>query len=380
MDSTTMTAAKGTKQDIKPNSSKLEIAVERTKNPKALPANESYGFGKFFSDHMFITEYSGVLGWHAPRIQPYQTLRLDPGAAVLHYGQAIFEGMKAFRGDDGKVRLFRPEANHSRMVASAERLCMKMVDLNIFVESLKRLVQTDINWVPAKPGTALYLRPTLIGSEAFLGVRPAEAFIYYVITSPVGGYYGENIETVRIWIERRYSRAAPGGIGMTKAGGNYAASLIAATEAKRRGFAQVLWLDSSEKRFVEEVGTMNVFFRIGDDVITPPLGGTILPGVTRDCVIHLMKARGTPVIERPIALDEVIDAHLRGDLREVFGSGTAASISPVGALGHGDELITINGGKVGPLSAELYKTLNDIQYGRIPDEFGWIMEVPLGSN
>jgi branched-chain amino acid aminotransferase len=354
------------------------IAIEITNQPKDRPA-ENLGFGKYFTDHMFITEYSELLGWHAPRIVPYQSLRLDPGAAVLHYGQAIFEGMKVFRGVDGKVRLFRPEMNHRRMVASAERLCMKFVDLDIFIESILRLVRTDIDWVPSKNGTALYLRPTLIGSEAFLGVRPAEAFIYYVIASPVGGYYGENIETVKIWVEREYSRAAPGGIGMTKAGGNYAASLKAATEAKKRGFAQVLWLDSSEKHYVEEVGTMNVFFVIGDEVVTPPLGGTILPGVTRDSVIELLRARGTKITERQISLDEIIEAHKRGDLKEAFGSGTAASISPIGALGFGtnSELMTINNGKVGEISKELYETLTDIQYGRRADEFGWTMEIPL---
>jgi len=358
----------------------IEIAIEKTDHPKPRPA-ENLGFGRFFTDHMFITEYSELLGWHAPRIVPYQNLKLDPGAAVLHYGQAIFEGLKAFRGVDGKIRLFRPEMNHKRMVASAERLCMKMVDLDVFIESLLRLVRTDLDWVPAQPGTALYLRPTLIGSEAFLGVRPAEAFIYYVIASPVGGYYGENIESVKIWVERKYSRAAPGGIGMTKAGGNYAASLIAATEAKKRGYAQVLWLDAGKKCYIEEVGTMNVFFRIGDEVITPPLGGTILPGVTRDSVIQLLAERGTPVSERPISLDEVIEAHRKGELKEVFGSGTAASISPVGALGMstggaGDEVLLINNGKVGELSAELYQTLTDIQYGRRPDPFGWTMEIP----
>lgn len=355
----------------------IEIAIEKNPQTKQRPSEDQLGFGRYFTDHMFVIDYSGLLGWHAPRIVPYQNLRLDPGAAVLHYGQAIFEGMKAFRGDDGKIRLFRPEMNFERMQASAERLCMKFVDLGVFMESLLRLVRTEASWVPSKPGTALYLRPTLIGSEPFLGVRPAEGYIYYVIASPVGAYYGENIETVKIWIERTFSRAAPGGIGAAKAAGNYAASLIAATEAKKRGFAQVLWLDSSEKRFVEEVGTMNVFFKIGDEVITPPLNGTILPGVTRDSVIQLMQERGTPVVERPIEIAEVLAAAKSGDLKEVFGTGTAASISPVGAFGDGEQMFTINQGKVGALSAELYQTLNDIQYGRRPDPFGWTMEVTL---
>lgn len=352
-----------------------KISVEKTTHPKTHPPEDNLGFGRYFSDHMFITEFAEPTGWGAARVAPYQSLQLDPGAAVLHYGQAIFEGMKAFKGIDGKIRLFRPEMNFKRMQASADRLCMKFIEKDLFIESLRTLVQTDISWVPTRPGTALYLRPTLIGSEAFLGVRPSEKFIYYVISSPVGSYYGENIDAVKIWVEREYSRAAPGGIGAAKAGGNYASSLFAATAAKKRGFSQVLWLDSSEKRFIEEVGTMNVFFKIGDEVVTPPLGGTILPGVTRDVVIELMALRGKPVIERPIELAEVIEAQRLGHLREVFGTGTAASISPVGAFGLDDKILEINGGRPGPLSSDLFKTLNDIQYGRTPDNRGWTLEI-----
>jgi branched-chain amino acid aminotransferase len=355
----------------------IDIAIERTQNPKPRPSDDNFGFGRYFSDHMFISDYTDVLGWHGSRVVPYQSLKVDPGASVLHYGQAIFEGLKAFRGDDNKIRLFRPEMNWRRMRESAERLCMKFIDLDIFIASAQRLVRTDVDWVPGKTGTALYLRPTLIGTEAFLGVRPSEKYTYYVIASPVGTYYGgSGIEPVKIWVERKYSRAAPGGIGAAKAGGNYASSLLAATEAKKRGFAQVLWLDSSEKRYIEEVGTMNVFFAIGDRVITPPLAGTILPGVTRDSVIQLLEARGTTVEQRPIELEEVIKAQRAGQLREVFGTGTAASISPVGAFGLGDELLVVNNGRVGETSAELYKTLTDIQYGRSEDKFGWTMEVP----
>jgi branched-chain amino acid aminotransferase len=355
----------------------IEIATETTQAPKPRPAEDTFGFGRFFSDHMFVMEYSEVLGWHAPRVVPYQNLRLDPGAAVLHYGQALFEGMKAFRGVDGKIRLFRPEMNWRRMKEGAARLCMKTPDLDIFIESLLGLVRADLDWVPSKAGTALYLRPTLIGSEAFLGVRPSEAFIYYVIASPVGSYYGEGIEAVKIWVEPKYSRAAKGGIGAVKAGGNYASSLLAATEAKKRGYAQVLWLDAAEKRYIEEVGTMNVFFKIGDTVITPPLGGTILPGVMRDSVIQVLDTKGIKVEQRSITIDELIEAHKKGDLKEVFGSGTAASISPVGYLGLDGQDIAINGGKPGPVATELFKFINDLQYGRIPDEMGWTMEVPL---
>jgi len=353
------------------------IAVEKTRTPKALPPEESYGFGRYFSDHMFISEFSTKEGWHAARVTPYQNLQLDPGASVLHYGQAIFEGMKAFRGVDGKIRLFRPEMNYQRMQASAERLCMKMLDAEMFAESLQALVRIDERWVPKRDGTALYLRPTLIGTEGFLGVRAAENFIFYVIASPVGSYYGDGMETVKIWVEPRYSRAAPGGIGAAKAGGNYASSLLAATEAKKRGFSQVLWLDACEKRYVEEVGTMNVFFVIGDRVVTPVLSGSILPGVTRDSVLHLLSARGLKVEERAIELAEIVAAHKSGELKEIFGTGTAASISPVGVLGIGTETLLINDAHVGRVSKELHQTLNDIQYGRIADEFHWTVEVDI---
>lgn len=324
-----------------------------------------------------MMDYTLDESWHSPRIEPYRALELDPGSSVLHYGQAIFEGMKAFMGVDGKVRLFRPERNWQRMVASAERLCMQMPDLEVFLEGTKALVQADQRWIPNRPGTSLYIRPTLIGTEAFLGVRPSEQFIFYVILSPVGAYYGENISTVKIWVEHEYSRAAPGGIGATKAGGNYASSLAAALRAKKMGYAQVLWLDSSQKKFVEEVGTMNVFFLLGDTLVTPSLSGTILPGVTRDSVIDLMRHWGRKVEERPIELDEVIKAHASGELKEVFGTGTAASISPVGVLGMTDQTLTINGGEVGPLAQKLSDSLNGIQYGRIPDELGWTVEVKI---
>lgn len=353
----------------------LDISVQKTQYPKARPPGPIFGFGRYFSDHMFVADYAEPEGWNSLRIIPYQPVQLDPGAAVLHYGQAIFEGMKVYLGVDGKLRLFRPDMNWKRMLASADRLCMKMPDLELFIASLMSLVRADVNWVPASPGTALYLRPTLIGSEAFLGVRPSHRFMFYVIASPVSGYYGEGLETVKIWVERRYSRAAPGGIGAAKAGGNYASSLLAATEAKKNGYAQVLWLDACTKKYVEEVGTMNVFFRIGDRVITPPLGGTILPGVTRNSVLELLRDEGIAVEERPIALDEVISAHEKGDLKEVFGTGTAASISPVGVLGLEERILTINEERTGDISQKLHQLLTDIQYGRVADRRGWMVEV-----
>ena len=353
----------------------VSIAVERTRSPKGRPSEDKLGFGKVFTDHMFQMNHDAARGWHSARVVPYQPLALDPSASVLHYGQAIFEGMKAFRGTDGKVRLFRPEMNWQRMQASAERLCMKFLDRDTFLESLMSLVRADKDWVPKLPGTSLYLRPTLIGTEAFLGVRPSDEYNFFVIASPVGNYYGEGSEALKIWVEREYSRAAPGGIGAAKAGGNYASSLAAALAAKEHGFAQVLWLDACEKRFIEEVGTMNVFFRIRDKVVTPALSGTILPGVTRDSVLELLRHWGRAVEERPVELAEIVAAQARGDLAEIFGTGTAASISPVGALGVGEKTLIVNGGKPGALALELHRALNDIQYGRAPDKLGWMREV-----
>lgn len=357
----------------------MEISVQLTQSPKTRPATDQLGFGRYFTDHMFVAEYSKESGWKNAKVVPYQSLSLDPGASVLHYGQAIFEGMKAYRGVDGKVRLFRPDANWRRMHSSAERLCMKMIDLETFLEAIKTLVRADRDWIPAEPDTSLYLRPTLIATEAFLGVRPSQTYTFFIIASPVGAYYGDKIEPVKIWVERKYSRAAPGGVGSAKAAGNYAASLLAATQAKERGFDQVLWLDAAEKHFVEEVGTMNVFFRFDNTVITPPLTGTILPGITRDSVIRLLHAKDVRVEERPLSLDEVLEGAKTGRLKEVFGTGTAASISPVGALGIDGRIITVGNGDTGELARELYQTLNGIQYGKIPDPFGWTMEISVDS-
>ncbi|MCM2280778.1 MAG: branched-chain amino acid aminotransferase [Bdellovibrionaceae bacterium] len=353
----------------------MGIAIERTSAPKPKPKSTEYGFGRFFSDHMYMVDYSAADGWHSPRIVPYQPLTLDPGAAVLHYGQAIFEGLKAFRGVDGKIRLFRPEMNWKRLTASADRLCMKAPDLPTYMEGLQQLVTTEREWVPTKEGTALYLRPTLIGTEAFLGVRPAEKYLYYVIASPVGAYYGDSLDSVKIWIEREYSRAAPGGIGAAKAGGNYASSLKAALEAKKRGYAQVLWTDAGQHKFVEEVGTMNVFFLIGDRVITPALSGTILPGVMRDSVIEVLRSWNLQVEERSVPLAEILEAHKNGELKEVFGTGTAAQVSPVSELGTEEQVYKIGSGGVGPLSDRLYTYFMELNYGRTKDTMGWLHEI-----
>jgi branched-chain amino acid aminotransferase len=352
----------------------LKIETITTENPKKKPDPKTYGFGKFFSDHMFCADYSGGK-WSSHRVIPYQTIAIDPGAAVLHYGQAIFEGMKAFKGKDGKIRLFRPLMNWERFTASAERLCMQPPDQETFIEGIKALVHADADWIPSQTGQSLYLRPTLIGTESFLGVRPAEKYLFYVVASPVGSYYGEGLDSVKIWIERGYSRAAPGGIGSTKAGGNYAASLKAAVEAKKRGYAQVLWTDAAQHKLVEEVGTMNVFFVVGDKVLTPNLSGTILPGVMRDSTIQVLKSFGVTVEERPVDLADILAAHKSGQLKEVFGTGTAAQISPVSELGSAEQTYKIGNGEVGPLSRKLYSYFMDLNYGGSPDQFGWLTEI-----
>jgi len=356
------------------------IPVDRSKNLKSRPAIQDYGFGRYFSDHMFVSEFSESQGWQSPRVIPYQNLAVDPGASVLHYGQAIFEGLKAFRGVDGKIRLFRPQMNHQRMHASAERLCMRAPSSELFIEGLKALVTTDADWVPNIPGTSLYLRPTLIGTESFLGVRPSQNYLFYIIASPVSSYYSEGLGSLKIWIERKYSRACPGGIGFAKAGGNYAASLKAAVEAKKQGYAQVLWTDSSQHRLVEEVGTMNVFFVIKDRVVTPALSGTILPGVMRDSVITLLKSWGMPVEERVVELDEILAAQKSGDLSEVFGTGTAAQISPVSVLGTIDDKghpvqLSVGLKSPGPISNRLYDYFLGLNHAKTPDSFGWLLEV-----
>lgn len=351
------------------------ISVTRASAPRELPPVDKLGFGQYFTDHMFLMDWDRSHGWHDPRIVPYGPISLDPAAAVLHYGQELFDGFKAFRGDDDVVRLFRPDRHWKRMRDGAVRLCMPPVDEMLAHAGLVELIRIDRRWVPQAPGTALYARPVVIATEPFLGVRPAERYLFFLILSPVGAYYAEGMNPVRIWVEREHSRAARGGLGATKTGANYAASLYSAFEAKKRGFAQVLWLDAAEHEYLEEVGTMNLFLRIGDEVVTPPLGGTILPGVTRDSVITLLGDWGIRVTERRIGLSEVVAAHRSGALKEVFGTGTAAVISPVGELATDGERIIVGGGKIGELSARLYDEITGLQRGTRPDRHGWLVAV-----
>jgi branched-chain amino acid aminotransferase len=352
------------------------IRITRTRTPKPRPKDADLGFGQVFSDHMFLADFQEEKGWYDPRIEPYGPLPMDPAAAVLHYAQAIFDGLKAFRGADGKIRLFRPQKHVERMNGSARRMCIPPLEAAFALESMRRLVDLDGDWVPHTVGTSLYIRPIIIASEPFLGVRPAKSYLYYVILSPVGAYYPEGMAPVKILVVDKYVRAVEGGVGAAKTSGNYAASLFASDEAKHQGFTQVLWLDGVQRRYLDEVGTMNIMVKIGDEVMTPPLtSGTILPGVTRDSALTLLRDWGLRVSERPVAIDEVVDAHRRGALAEVWGTGTAAVISPVGELAFKGERMVINQGRIGPLTQRLYDAIVAIQYGTAPDPHGWTLEV-----
>lgn len=352
---------------------KLEF-VER-KQLKEKPADESkLGFGRIFTDYMLMLE-KDASGWKSAKIQPYGPLSLSPAATVLHYSQECFEGMKAYRAEDGRILMFRPMDNMRRMTTSALRLCMPAFDEEFLLNSIAELVRTEKDWIPSSPGTSLYIRPTYIGVDPYVGVSASDTYLLYVILSPVGAYYAHGLKPVTIYVESKYVRAVKGGMGHYKTGGNYAASLLAGEEAHQKGYDQVLWLDGKENKYVEEVGSMNIFFKINGELITPPLEGSILPGITRDSVIKLAKHMGIPVAERRIAMEDVFKAAEDGSLEEVFGTGTAAVVSPVGELVWGDRKVTVKDGNMGETTQMLYETLTGIQYGRIKDEFGWVYEV-----
>ncbi len=352
-----------------------EIKVERTKTPKVKPDQNNLGFGDHFTDHMFIMDYTEGKGWHDPRIVPYAPLSLDPATMVLHYGQAIFEGLKAYKTKDGRILLFRPHKNMERANISNGRLCIPPLDVDFAVEAVKAIVREDQDWIPEAEGTSLYIRPFIISTDPYLGVRPSFTYQFIIILSPVGAYYPEGIDPVKIYVESNYVRAVKGGMGYTKTPGNYAASLIAQVEAKKKGYTQVLWLDGVEKKYIEEVGTMNVFFKIDGEIVTPAVEGSILAGITRDSSIELLKSWGIPTAERQISIQELYDAHASGKLEEAFGTGTAAVISPIGELNWNGQVITINDGKIGEYAAKIYDTMTGMQYGEIEDKFGWIEEV-----
>jgi branched-chain amino acid aminotransferase len=347
-----------------------DIAITRTTAPKQPPADATLTFGKVFTDHMFMMEYDEGRGWHNPRIVPYAPFTLDPATCVLHYGQTIFDGMKAFRGADGRVRLFRLPDHARRLNRSAQYMCIPEIEPALVEESIRAVVEVDQHWVPKLAGTSLYIRPTVIATETFLGVHPSSSYIYYVILCPVGAYYKEGMNPVRILASDTRVRAVQGGLGAAKTAANYAASLYGAEEAQKAGYTQVLWLDGVEHKYLDEVGTMNIMVRIGNQVITPPLNGAILAGVTRDSALALMRDWGLRVSERPVSIDEVTAAAKAGTL-EMWGTGTAAVISPVGELGYKGERYVINGGQTGALTRKLYDTIVGIQYGTAPDPHGW---------
>jgi branched-chain amino acid aminotransferase len=360
----------------------MEIKIKKAplKNRKIKPADESkLGFGKVFTDHFFNVKYKEGKGWYDPKIEPYRLLQLDPTAMCLHYGQEIFEGLKAYRGKDGSIYLFRPEENIKRMKTSAEKLCMPPMDEKIFLDAIKRLVILEKDWIPHGEGTSLYIRPTMIATEPALGVHPANEYLFFIVVGPVGAYYPQGFSPTKMYVSEEHVRATRGGTGNVKAAINYAASLYASRIATNSGYTQVLWLDAIENKYVEEVGTSNIFFVIGNELITPPLAGTILPGVTRDSVIKLAAYLGTKVTERPISIHEVIDAAQKGTLKEAFASGTAAIVSPVGQIYYRGKDHSINGGKTGPLAEKLYNEILQIQYGMKEDPFGWRLKIMDGK-
>jgi branched-chain amino acid aminotransferase len=353
----------------------MELTINKTANLKSRPDDDKLGFGSIFSDYMFNMDYNPEKGWFNPRIEPYQDFQMDPATMVLHYGQAVFEGLKAFRSEAGGISLFRPRDNFKRLNRSSHALCIPATDEDFVHDALKQLITIEKEWIPHSPGTSLYIRPTIIATDPFLGVRASHTYRLFIILSPVGAYYAEGFNPVKIWVSKTHVRAVRGGLGENKAAANYAASLYAGEQAHKNGYTQVLWLDGVEQTYVEEIGAMNIFFVINDELITPMLNGSILPGITRDSVMQLGRHWGMTVTERQISIDEVFDAHKTGALQEAFGTGTAAVISPVGELKYDDQVITIGEGKVGAVSQKMYDSLTGIQYGRVEDPFGWVEEV-----
>lgn len=351
------------------------FTIQKTTAPKAKPDPDTLKFGKTFTDHMFVMDYSTEKGWHDGRIIPYGPLMLDPAAAVLHYSQQMFEGLKAYKTTDGRILLFRPDMNAKRTNKTNERMCIPQMDETLFIDAIKAIVDVERDWIPDKPGTSLYIRPFIFADEAFLGVHAAAHFKFVIILCPVGPYYAGGFKATSIFVEEEYTRATKGGTGFAKVGGNYAGSLKAQTKANAMGCEQVLWLDATEHAYVEEIGTSNAFFVIGDEIITAPLEGTILPGVTRDSVLALLRKWGMKVSERRLKIDDVFKAAGDGSLKEVFATGTAAVISPVGTLVFKDKNFAIGSGDVGVLSNKLYDTLSGIQTGKLADDMGWTIAV-----
>lgn len=353
----------------------MKISITKTTTPRQKPNMENLPFGQYFSDHMFVMDYAEGKGWYDPRIVPYGPISLDPSAMVFHYAQEIFEGLKAYKSKDGGVRLFRPYKNFERLNISGERLAIPPVDVELCVEALKQLVWLDREWIPEQEGASLYIRPFIIATDECLGVRPSNTYKLMIICSPSGLYYPEGLNPVKIYVEDHYVRTVRGATGFTKTGGNYASSIKAQVIAHERGYSQVLWLDGVEQKYIEEVGSMNIFFKINGEVVTPMLNGSILSGITRMSSIELLKSWGVPVSERRISIQEVYDAYLDGKLEECFGTGTAAIISPVGELRWGDKVMNINNNQIGEVTQRIYDTITGIQTGTMEDGMDWVLKV-----
>ena len=354
----------------------MDITITKTATPKQKPSMDGIPFGTYFSDHMFLMNYTEGQGWHDARIVPYGPLSLEPTTMVFHYAQEIFEGLKAYRTAEGKVQLFRPTENIARMNRSAEKLCIPAIPEDVFIDALKKLIELDQDWVPSEPDTSLYIRPFVFATDAHLGVHVAHTYLFCIVTSPVGCYYPEGLNPVKIAIESREVRAVRGGTGFTKCGGNYAASLHAGAEAEKKGFSQVLWLDGVEQKYIEEVGAMNVMFKIGGKIVTPSLAkGTVLPGITRKSALEILKDWGYEIEERDLSVDELVTAAENGTLEEAWGTGTAAVISPIGEIIYNDKEHVIGGFQIGELTQKLYDTITGIQWGKIADPYGWVFPV-----
>ncbi|WP_216829152.1 branched-chain amino acid aminotransferase [Alkalihalobacterium elongatum] len=355
--------------------SEQQLKVIKNTSRKLRVPEAQLAFGKEFTDHMFVMDYSTKMGWHHPRITPYESITLDPAAMIFHYGQTVFEGLKAYRTEDDRILLFRPEKNFQRMNRSSERLSMPPLDEKLVLDYLMELLRIDQDWIPVTEGYSLYIRPFIIATEPNLSLAPSNTYQFYIILSPVGSYYSEGIHPVKIFVEEEFTRAVRGGTGTAKTAGNYSAAYLAQKKASAKGYSQVLWLDGVEKKYIEEVGSMNVFFKVDGEIVTPALNGSILEGITRLSIIELLKDWKIPVIERRISIEEIFEAYKAGKLEEVFGTGTAAVVSPVGELTWNEQKITINNGQTGELSQMLYETLTGIQTGIQTDPFGWTVEV-----
>ena len=356
----------------------MEMLIEKTVKPKRIPTSDELGgipFGTVFTDHMLILNYTEGKGWHDARIVPYGPVSLDPAACGLHYGQLIFEGLKAYKAKDGNIVMFRPERNMARMNQSCDRMCIPRINERETLEAIAGLVRIDSAWIPSAPGTALYVRPFIYADEPLLAVRPSKTFTFATILAPVGLYFKGGLVPTKIFVEDNYVRAVRGGTGLTKCAGNYAASMKSQKEAEEAGYAQVLWLDGAERKYIEEVGAMNIFFVIDGEIVTPELNGSILAGVTRESVIEVARGWGMQARERAISIQELADAHKAGRATEVFCSGTAAVISPIGELKWRDNVMIFNDRKIGATTQRMYDEITGIQTGALPDKFSWLYKV-----